>query len=222
MPLTRLIQGVNRFHDSYFPDHQEMFAELCNGQSPEVLFITCSDSRIDPCLITQSQPGQLFVIRNVGNLIPSYGALNTAEAAAVEYAVHALGVREIIVCGHTRCGAIRGLLQIGSLAETMPLVYNWLHIHAEPTRRVMADNYGHLSGDALLRAAIEQNVLTQVENLETYPVVRSRLHAGTLNLYAWMYEIETGSVFTYESEERKFNLLRQRSLPVPDPLIVGV
>lgn len=198
-----------------------MFAQLSAGQSPEVLFITCSDSRIDPCLITQSQPGQLFVMRNIGNLIPSYGAANSAEAAAVEYAVQGLGVREIIVCGHSLCGAVRGLLQVGNLAETMPLVYDWLRTHAEPTRRLIADNYAHLNGEQLLKVAIEQNVLTQVENLETYPVIRSRLHAGRLNLYAWIYEIETGSVFSYDAEVRQFSLLKQRSLPVPDPLIVG-
>ncbi|HBB34322.1 MAG TPA: carbonate dehydratase [Cyanobacteria bacterium UBA8803] len=220
MPLTRIIEGVNQFHDSYFANHRELFEELSQGQSPDVLFITCSDSRIDPCLITQSPPGRLFVMRNVGNIIPTYGAASITEAAAIEYAVQALGVKEIIVCGHSHCGAMRGLLQVGSLSETMPMVYSWLRTHGEATRRLVIDNYPNETADRLLKIAIEQNILTQIENLETYPVVRSRLHAGTLNLHAWMYEIETGSVSVFDAAQRKFALLEQHSFPVPDPLIV--
>lgn len=220
MPLTHIIQGVNQFHDDYFATHQELFQQLSQGQSPDVLFITCSDSRIDPCLITQSQPGRLFVIRNIGNIIPAYGSVNITEAAAVEYAVQVLGVKEIIICGHSHCGAMRGLLQVGSLAETMPMVYSWLKTHAEATRRLVVDNYPNEPTDRLLKLAIEQNVLTQIENLETYPVVRSRLHAGTINLHAWMYEIETGSVYAFDAVRHKFSLLDQRSSPIPDPLIL--
>lgn len=219
MPLTRIIQGVNKFHDQYFQKNQELFEELSQGQTPDVLFITCSDSRIDPFLITQQPPGQLFVMRNVGNIVPSYGAASITESAAIEYAVQALGVKDIIVCGHSHCGAMRGLLQIGNLAETMPMVYSWLRTHGEATRRLVVDNYGHESGDRLLKIAIEQNILTQIENLETYPVVRSGLHGGKLNLHAWMYEIETGSVYAFDAARRKFALLEQRSFPVPDPLI---
>lgn len=220
MPLTRILQGVNQFHDHYFQKHQELFEELSQGQSPDVLFITCSDSRIDPFLITQSPPGRLFVMRNVGNMIPSYGAASIAESAGIEYAVQALSVKDIIICGHSHCGAMRGLLQVGSLAETMPLVYNWLRTHGEPTRRLVMDHYAHETPDRLLKIAIEQNILTQIENLETYPVVRSGLHSGKLNLHAWMYEIETGSVYAFDAAQGKFTLLEQRSFPVPDPLIM--
>lgn len=221
MPLTRILQGVNQFHDKYFQDHQELFEELSQGQSPDVLFITCSDSRIDPFLITQSPPGRLFVMRNVGNIVPSYGAASIAESAAIEYAVQALGVKDIIICGHSHCGAMRGLLQVGNLAETMPMVYSWLKTHGEATRRLVMDNYSHEAPDRLLKIAIEQNILTQIENLETYPVVRSNLHSGKLSLHAWMYEIETGSVYAFDAARRKFALLEQRSFPVPDPLIMA-
>lgn len=221
MSLTGLIQGLNSFHDNYFNDHREMFERLSNGQSPEVLFITCSDSRIDPCLITQAQPGELFVMRNVGNIIPSYGAASGAEAAGIEYAVQGLGIKDIIVCGHSHCGAMKGLLQIGTLAEQMPQVYDWLKRHGEATRRVVLDNYSECDPDQLLKIAIEQNVLTQIENLETYPTIRSRLHSRQLNLHAWMYEIETGTVFAYDAASRRFTLLEKRSFPVPDPLITA-
>jgi len=221
MPLTRIIQGINQFHDNYFQSHQDLFEELSQGQAPDVLFITCSDSRIDPFLITQSPPGRLFVMRNVGNIVPSYGSASMTESAGIEYAIQALGVKDVIICGHSHCGAMRGLLQIGSLAETMPMVYGWLRTHGEPTRRLVMDNYPHESGDRLLKIAIEQNILTQIENLKTYPVVRSGLHAGKLNLHAWIYEIETGSVYTFDANQRKFALLEQRSSPVPDPLLVA-
>lgn len=219
MSLTGLIQGLNAFHNTYFNDHRELFERLSNGQSPEVLFITCSDSRIDPCLITQAPPGELFVMRNVGNIIPSYGAASSAEAAGIEYAVHGLGIRDIIVCGHSHCGAMKGLLQLGSLSEQMPLVYDWLKRHGEATRRLVLDNYVGLDADKLLKIAIEQNVLTQIENLETYPAIRSKLHSGKLQLHAWIYEIEAGMVFAYSAEQRQFLLLEKRSFPVPDPLI---
>ena len=219
MSLTSLVKGLNAFHSSYFNDHHEMFEQLSQGQSPEVLFVTCSDSRIDPCLITQAQPGELFVMRNVGNIIPSYGAASSAESAGIEYAVQGLGIRDIIICGHSHCGAMRGLLQVGTLAEQMPAVYDWLKRHGEPTRRLVLDNYGDLPADELLKMAIEQNVLTQIENLETCPVIRSKLHSQQLNLHAWMYEIETGKVFVYNLEQRKFTMIEKQSFPVLDPLI---
>nr|WP_228035793.1 carbonic anhydrase [Oculatella sp. LEGE 06141] len=219
--MAGIISGLNEFHNTHFSTYRELFEQLSHGQSPEVLFITCSDSRIDPFLITQAQPGDLFVVRNVGNIIPTYGSTPTAEGAAIEYAVHALGIRDVIVCGHSHCGAMKGLLQIGSLAEEMPMVYGWLKQHAEATRRLMADNYDEREHhpEELLRIAIKQNVLTQVENLKTYPVIRSKLHGGTLNLHAWIYEIESGVIFAYNAGVGLFIPLEQNSFPVPDPLL---
>lgn len=133
--MKKLIQGIQSFQSNYLSSHREMFELLSHGQHPRILFITCSDSRIDPNLITQAEPGEIFVIRNAGNIIPPYGATNGGEGAAVEYAVHALGIKEIIVCGHSHCGAMKGLLQLGKLAEEMPLVYEWLKL-AEATRQV--------------------------------------------------------------------------------------
>ncbi|QLE56455.1 carbonic anhydrase [Nostoc sp. TCL26-01] len=219
MPIKRIIAGLNEFHDNYFVAHRELFEHLSHGQNPEVLFITCSDSRIDPFLITQSQPGDLFVIRNVGNIIPPYGRFNGGEAAGIEYAVEALGIKDVVVCGHSHCGAMRGLLQIGNLAQQMPSVYEWLRYHAESTRRLVMDNYQGYSNEQLLKIAIEQNVLTQIENLETYPVIRSKLHSGQLTLHAWIYEIESGGVFAYDADNSQFKILENRPFPVPNPLI---
>jgi carbonic anhydrase len=217
MSMQEIIRGLSKFHTSYFSTHQELFERLSHGQSPQVLFITCSDSRIDPNLLTQTQPGELFIIRNVGNIVPPYGALNSGEGAAIEYAVQALGIKDIIICGHSHCGAMKGLLQLGNLAEEMPLVYEWLKHHAEATRRLVQDNYKEYEGEELLKVTIEENILTQIENLETYPVIRSKLHSSQLYLHAWVYEIETGKIFAYNASQREF-VLFEGPFPIPNPL----
>lgn len=218
MPIKRILKGLNQFQTNYFTLHQEMFRQLSQGQTPEILFITCSDSRIDPNLLTQTKPGELFIIRNLGNIIPTHGSSNSSEGAGVEYAVSALNIKHIIICGHSHCGSMKALLQLNSLNEEMPLVYDWLKHHAESTRRLLRDNYKNYDGEELLKIAIEQNVLTQIENLETYPVIRSKLHGGKLSLHAWVYEIETGQIFAYDANNRKFVPLGSDAFPVPDPL----
>ena len=218
MPIKRILKGLNQFQTNYFTLHQEMFRQLSQGQTPEILFITCSDSRIDPNLLTQTKPGELFIIRNVGNIIPTHGSSNSSEGAGVEYAVSALNIKHIIICGHSHCGSMKALLQLNSLNEEMPLVYDWLKHHAESTRRLLRDNYKNYDGEELLKIAVEQNVLTQIENLETYPVIRSKLHGGKLSLHAWVYEIETGQIFAYDANNRKFVPLGSDAFPVPDPL----
>lgn len=197
--MRKLIAGLHEFQTKYFSQHRDLFEQLSQEQHPRALFITCSDSRIDPNLLTQTEPGELFIIRNAGNIIPPYGATNGGEGAAVEYAVQVLGIRQIIVCGHSNCGAMKGLLQLGRLAEDMPLVYDWLR-HAEATRRLIKENYQDYEGEELLNATIEENVLTQLENLRTYPVIHSKLHKGEINLYGWVYKIDTGGVFVYSME----------------------
>lgn len=195
--MKKLIKGLREFQSNYFSTHRDLFEQLSQGQHPRVLFVTCSDSRIDPNLITQAGPGELFVLRNIGNIIPPYGATNGGEGAVIEYAVQALGIQQIIICGHSHCGAMKGLLQLGKLAQEMPLVYNWL-THAEATRRLIVDNYTDQEGEELLELTIAENVLTQVENLRTYPIIHSKLHRGEIYLHAWIYRIETGEVFEYD------------------------
>ncbi|MGD1850434.1 MAG: carbonic anhydrase [Cyanophyceae cyanobacterium] len=195
--MKKLIKGLRKFQSDYYCSHQGFFEQLAQGQSPRALFIRCSDSRADPELITQAQPGEIFVIRNAGNIIPSYGAANGGEGATVEYAIEALGVQDIVVCGHSHCGAMKGLLKVKEIEEKLPLVSRWLD-HAEATRRVVMNNYSACTFDDLIEIAVAENVLTQVDHLRTYPVVRDKLNRGELQLHGWVYEIESGKVYAYD------------------------
>lgn len=200
--MQKLIHGIHQFQNNAFRPLQGLFQQLARGQKPETLFITCSDSRIDPGLLTQSRPGDLFILRNAGNIIPPHGPHSSGEAATVEFAVAALGVRDVIICGHSHCGAMQGLLEPERLAD-FPTISAWL-VHAEATRRIIRDNYGHLAGDRLLTATIEENVLVQLENLRTLPCVASRLARGDLHLHGWVYKIETGDVFAFDPDAGQF------------------
>lgn len=211
--MQKLVEGLHKFQSEVFAPQENLFSRLSKGQSPEVLFITCSDSRINPNLLTQTQPGELFILRNAGNLVPPYGNGDSAEAATIEFAVAGIGVKHIVLCGHTLCGAMKGLLDLDSLGK-MPSVRSWLK-HAEATRRVIEDNYAHLSPEARLTATIEENVLAQVENLRTHPSVRSRLSKGDLSVHAWVYKIQSGEVFQFEHERGQFGLIEGDMKSIP-------
>lgn len=200
--MQKLIQGIHQFRQENFRPLQGLFEQLARGQNPETLFITCSDSRIDPNLLTRSKPGDLFILRNAGNIVPPHGVANTGEEATIEFAVEALGVKDIIICGHSHCGAMQGLLEPERLA-TLPATAQWL-THAEATRRIIEANYRHLEGDRLLTAAVEENVLVQLENLRTQPAVAARLAGGGVRLHGWVYKLETGEVFAYDLASGQF------------------
>jgi carbonic anhydrase len=209
--MQKLISGLHHFQTRVFQTHQELFERLAQGQNPEALFITCSDSRINPNLITQTNPGDLFILRNAGNIIPPFGAANGGEGATIEFAIAALGVKDIIVCGHSLCGAVKGLLHPELLKE-LPSVISWLS-HAEATRRIISENYDHLklTDEQRLSVAIQENVLVQLENLKTHPAVAARLARGELNLHGWTYKIETGEVFSYDSNMGQFAAIKEAS-----------
>lgn len=203
--MQKLVDGIHHFISHELGEQKELFDKLAKSQHPQACFITCSDSRIDPNLITSTGPGDLFVVRNPGNIVPPIGTSNNGEASAVEYAIVALGVKDVIVCGHTGCGAMKGLLAPKSLKE-LPLTRSWLK-YAGATQQIIRDNYQHLSGDALVTAAAEENVLVQLEHLHTLPVVASRLGRNAIRLHAWMYKIATGQMFAYDSNVREFRPL---------------
>ena len=209
--MQKLIRGVCQFRERTFRPLRELFARLSEGQHPEALCITCADSRIDPNLLTQSRPGDLFILRNAGNIVPPQGAAGGGEAATIEFAVNVLGVKDIILCGHSDCGAMKALLQPQSVSS-LPALSSWLS-HAETTRRIVEDNFGHLDGEGLLTAAIQVNVLVQLENLRTLTAVASRLARGDLHLHGWVYQIEAGEVFAYEPGDGQFVPVDQYQFP---------
>lgn len=200
--MQKLIEGLHHFQTALFGSQRELFERLAAGQSPETLFITCSDPRINPNLLTQTDPGELFILRNAGNIVPPYGPGLGGEAATIEFAVAGLGVKDIIVCGHSHCGAMKGLLDPPS-ARDFPALNQWLS-HAESTRRIVREKYGEREVAALINVAIQENVLAQMENLRTHPVVAAGLAMGKLKLHGWVYKIETGDVFAYDPAVGQF------------------
>ncbi len=219
--MQKLIEGLHQFQSTIFGTQRELFERLAQGQAPETLFITCSDSRINPNLLTQTEPGELFILRNAGNIVPPYGAAQGGEAATIEFAVAGLGVKDIIVCGHSHCGAMKGLLEPPP-ARDFPALTQWLS-YAESTRRIVHDKYTGREAASLLNVTIQENVLAQMENLRTHPVVASGLAQGKLKLHGWIYKIETGEVFGYDPKRGQFLALAgQRPLQaVPENQLIA-
>jgi carbonic anhydrase len=200
--MQRLIEGIQKFQREVFPRKRELFERLAGGQQPSTLFITCADSRVSPTLFTQSEPGEIFVIRNAGNIVPAYRLPAGGVTAGIEFAVAILNVKEVVICGHTDCGAMKGLLYPEKFAHA-PAVADWLN-QAQATRRLVLDNYKGEDEAALVDAMIHENILVQLQNLQTHPSVLSRLAAGTLQLYGWIYDIGKGSVESFDAAQQSF------------------
>ena len=208
--MQKLIEGLHHFQQNVFGTQQELFESLSRGQAPETLFITCSDSRINPNLLTQTAPGELLILRNAGNLVPPYSSNPGGEAATIEFAVQGLSIKDVIICGHSHCGAMEALLTPPS-QEDFPALNRWLE-NARVTRRVVRDLYKNRSESELLNIATQENVLAQMENLRTHPSVASALALGKIRLHGWVYMIETGEVFGYNSNLGQFQSIKLGSL----------
>lgn len=202
--MQKLVEGVHHFRANYFAENQSLFERLAsNGQSPETLFITCSDSRVVPTLITNAAPGELFIVRNVGNIVPavSRGVIG-GVAAAIEYAVQVLEVQNIVICGHTRCGAIEAILDPERIRH-LQFVSRWLGESAT-IPALLREKYSDLTGEARLDVASEENVLVQLENLRSYTFVSKRLEEGKLKLAGWVFKIATAQVVGYDPVLQQF------------------
>jgi carbonic anhydrase len=219
--MEKILEGVRKFRSEVYAAQPEFYQRLARTpQSPRALFITCSDSRINPNLLTQTEPGELFILRNAGNIVPPHGAAAGGEGGTIEYAVAVLGLRHIIVCGHWNCGAMAGLLE-GCDRTELPAVAAWFG-HAEATRRIVAGRYADLPRDQRLGRLAEHNVLVQIDNLRTHPSVAAGLARGELHLYGWVYRIETGEVFAYDPGQRAFVSLTDRGMdPIPSPAVLA-
>ncbi|WP_317931244.1 carbonic anhydrase [Halioxenophilus sp. WMMB6] len=202
--MDNILKGVRHFQKKIFPSRKAEFAELANGQDPEVLFITCSDSRLDPCLLTQTVPGRLFICRNAGNVIPPHSNQTGGMTASIEYAVEVLKVEHIIVCGHTDCGAMKGALEPESLGE-LPHVREWLG-HCRAAAAVVKEKHGNLSSH-YLDEITRENIKLQIQHIRTHPSVAAKLATHQVSLHGWLYEIETGGVLELDQLTGEFSPL---------------
>ncbi|MAY41505.1 MULTISPECIES: carbonic anhydrase [unclassified Neptuniibacter] len=206
--MDKIIQGVLDFKKNVYPERKDLFGVLVDqGQSPEVLFITCSDSRIDPNLLTGSHPGDIFICRNAGNIIPPHMNQTGGMTASIEFAVAVLGVRHIIVCGHTDCGAVKGALDLESV-KGLPHVKEWLG-HCRSAMEIVRER-NDIAGDqpvptCHLDEAIEENVLQQVQHLRTHPVVAAKLATNKIEIHGWVYDIKSGTIRCSRGNDNEFS-----------------
>jgi carbonic anhydrase len=208
--MKKLIEGIVEFREQRLPELEQRFQELARGQNPDTLFISCSDSRVVPSLLLSSDPGELFIMRNVGNLMPpgTQGGHSTgdlSEASAIEYAVLVLKVSNIVICGHSGCGAMKAMWSGDPLTGT-PNLARWLEHAACALQRLREE--GPLDGGLPPDDQLSQvNVLVQIEHLLTYPIVRQKVEAGELQLSAWWFDIGKGEMSAFEPESRRFQLI---------------
>jgi carbonic anhydrase len=205
--MQRLIEGVHKFRTEEFGNYRKLFRKLSQQeQHPHTLFITCSDSRVLAELITQSKPGDLFVVKNVGNIVPPSNARGdtNSTAAAIEFAVESLRVSDIVICGHSQCGAIRALLGKNPVSDSTPHLRDWLSL-AIPVLDTLKKDYVHLQKpEERETAAAEENVLFGLDNLHSYTCVQDRLMDGSLRLHGWFFKIATAELFAYDPEKNQF------------------
>jgi len=199
----RLLVGLHNFQTRVYPERQSEYQRLArDGQRPHTLFITCADSRIDPELLTQSGPGEIFVSRNIGNLVPAYGELLGGISAVVEYSVAALRVDQVVVCGHSDCGAMKALIH-SEKVQSMPTVKNWLR-SAEAALSAVRARATASDETVLLDQLIEENVLLQINHLRTHPSIAGRLAQKSLAIFGWVYDIAQGRVRIFDEQQHRF------------------
>ena len=199
--MQDIIDGFLKFQRSAFPERAGLFKDLANQQSPRALFISCSDSRLVPELVTQREPGDLFVIRNAGNIVPSYGPEPGGVSASVEYAVAALQVSDIVICGHSDCGAMTAIATCKCL-DHMPAVAGWLR-YAD-SGRVVNEARKHVDQPAKVASMVRENVIAQLANIQTHPSVRLALEEKRVALHGWVYDIESGCIQAFDGRTGKF------------------
>jgi carbonic anhydrase len=207
--VMRLLLGHERFRTDFFENERELFEGLVGqGQHPQTMYIGCSDSRVVPNLIFNARPGELFVLRNIANIVPSFAdgkVENRSVGAAIEYAVHVLRVEHLIVCGHTECGGLRALLDGEDKLSATPTLAAWLHGAAGVLRRLQAVAG---SPEEIAKMIVYEHVVLQLENLLTYDVVKTALEEGRLEIHGWVYDLATGTIRGYDPENHQFRPLR--------------
>lgn len=206
--MPHFAAGVIRFQNEVFPQKKDLFEKLSKGQSPEALFIACSDSRVETSMITQTNPGELFVCRNAGNIVPPHMTQTGGMTASIEYAVAVLEVPHIVVCGHTECGAMNGAMYPEGV-RSLPHVREWLDY-----AKAAVDVVNELAPDGddteRMRLLLEQNVILQLQHLKTHPSVAAKLASGKLRVHGWVYDIRTGMVDALDESQGNFVAVDKR------------
>ena len=212
--MKRVLDGLTLFQRLAYPRHKDLFERLAKNQTPQAVFISCSDSRVVPNLMVQAEPGDLFIIRNAGNIVPPAGSSYGGTTASLEYAIVALGIRDVILCGHSNCGAMRGVLHPESL-DRMPAVHQWVS-YADTARRAAVESHPDASDDEMLERVVDYNVIAQIRNILTFPFVRPLVERNELELYGWVYDIGTGRVKGLDASGRRFVALGVDEKGSPD------
>lgn len=215
--MDHIIDGVLRFQRVVHPNRQALFHDLSLGQAPTAMFIGCADSRIVPEMLTQQGPGSLFVVRNAGNIVPPNSTVPGGVTASIEYAVAVLGIPDIVICGHSGCGAMTAILRGGQQLENLPAVARWLH-YADAARDAVAVEFAEATEEVKLNALVRENVLAQLDHLLTHPSVETAVQNGQLRLHGWVYDIGSGSVETYDARVGRFVALGQDSFAHATPI----
>jgi carbonic anhydrase len=200
--VKKVLEGLTLFQRLAYPRHQALFERLAKNQTPQAVFIACSDSRVVPNLIVQAEPGDLFIIRNAGNIVPPAGSSYGGTTASLEYAIVALGIRDVILCGHSHCGAMTGVLHPEAL-EGMPAVTQWVS-YADLARRAALAAHPGASDAEMLDHLVDTNVIAQVRNILTFPFVRPLVEKGELELHGWVYDIASGRVKGLDATGKRF------------------
>lgn len=204
--MRKLIKGLHKFKTEVFPINKDFFQDLTKGQNPEILFISCSDSRINPNLVTSASPGDLFIVRNAGNIIPAYGVPG-GEAATIEFAVNELKVQHIIICGHSHCGAVKAVFNVDLLTE-QPMLHSWITTHLSPTLALVKQNYPDLGDEELGNVLLQEHVLQQIENLKTHSSIIRALQQKKLTIHAWIYKFEDGDIYAFDQANGQFERIK--------------
>ena len=215
--MEHIIDGVLRFQREVYPNREALFHELALGQAPTAMFIGCADSRIVPEMLTQQDPGSLFVVRNAGNIVPPHSTVPGGVTASIEYAVAVLGIPDIVICGHSGCGAMRAILRGGQQLEKLPAVARWLH-YADRARDAALAEHRHASEETKLSALVRENVLAQLDHLLTHPCVAEAVHNKQLRLHGWVYDIGSGGVNTYDAQLGEFVTLSDHTFVDATPM----
>jgi carbonic anhydrase len=207
--MERLLKGIVEFRKTDFEKHKELFTRISEGQNPHTLFIGCSDSRLVPNFITKSLPGELFIVRNVANLVPVYQETGDflGVTSAIEYAVKVLEVENILICGHSNCGGCAALYKPDEMMEHIPHTKKWLELAAHVRERVLEVIPDQQDLEMREWLTEQINIVEQMKHLLTYPYIEERFRNGTLNILGWHYIIETGEIFSYNREDGFFELI---------------